>query len=246
MLRKNRLKCESISARLFLACHQKFNAFKCKQFCCAKPTLAHLLADSFPLYPRERRAAVHGLCFSVGSSAHSPVNSLRSNSTGNVAEAPPVADEARRCWRKTRSITPAPRAIGDYVLRGLCGGLQSKPFPRSSQLGCTTAARLLETYSSRFIKSLALPFLLFFFHNFRFAVPYTQKSYPRDFPRVGLLFYAYKPAGGILKMGRSLGDLLHGDLFFSELTLILILIVVLGLAVEGAVGGKGYYRAAAL
>ena len=162
MLRKNRLKCESISARLFLACHQKSNAFKCKQFCCAKPTLAHLLAGGFPLYPRERRAAVHGLCFSVGSSAHSPVNSLRSNSTGNVAEAPPVADKARRCWRKTRSIAPAPRAIGDYVLRGLCGGLQSKPFPRSSQLGCTTAARLLEACSSRFIKSLALPFLLFF------------------------------------------------------------------------------------
>ena len=82
--------------------------------------------------------------------------------------------------------------------------------------------------------------------NLRFAVPYTQKSYPRDFPRVGLLFYAYKPAGVILKVGRSLGDLLHGDLFFSELTLILILIVVLGFAVEGAVGGKGYYRAAAL
>ena len=81
MLRKNRLKCESISARLFLACHQKFNAFKCKQFCCAKPTLAHLLADGFPLYPRERLAAVHSLYCSVGSSAHSPVNSLRSNST---------------------------------------------------------------------------------------------------------------------------------------------------------------------
>ena len=118
--------------------------------------------QGFAPRPRERRAAVHSLCCSVGSSAHSPVNSLRSNSTGNVAEAPPVADEARRCWRKTRSITPAPRAIGDYVLRGLCGGLQSKPFPRSSQLGCTTAARLLEACSSRFIKSLALPFLLFF------------------------------------------------------------------------------------
>ena len=36
-----------------------------------------------------------------------------------------MADEARRCWRKTRSIAPAPRAIGDYVLRGL-NGLQSK------------------------------------------------------------------------------------------------------------------------
>ena len=36
-----------------------------------------------PLYPRERRTAVHSLLFSVGSSAHSPVNSLRSNSTGS-------------------------------------------------------------------------------------------------------------------------------------------------------------------
>ena len=81
----------------------------------------------------------------------------------------------------------------------------------------------------------------------RSAVPYTQKSYPRDFPRVGSLFYyAYKLTGVILKVGRRLGDLLHGDLFFSELSLILILIVVLGFAVEGAVGGKGYYRAAAL
>ena len=45
---------------------------------------------------------------------------------GNITEAPPVADEARRCWRKTRSIAPAPRVIGDYVLRGL-NGLRSKP-----------------------------------------------------------------------------------------------------------------------
>mgnify|MGYP003162002554 CR=1 FL=1 len=43
----------------------------------------------------------------------------------NITEAPPVADEARRCWRKTRSIAPASRAIGDYVLRGL-NGLRSK------------------------------------------------------------------------------------------------------------------------
>ena len=113
--------------------------------------------QGFAPRPRERRAAVHSLCYSVGSSAHSPVNSLRSNSTGNVAEAPPVADEARRCWRKTRSIAPAPRAIGDYVLRGLCGGLLCKPSPRSSQIACSTAARLLEAYSSKFIKSLTLP-----------------------------------------------------------------------------------------
>ena len=33
--------------------------------------------------PRERRAAVLSLRLSVGSSAHSPVNSLRSNNTGS-------------------------------------------------------------------------------------------------------------------------------------------------------------------
>ena len=116
MLRKKRLKCGRIPVRLFLACHQKSNTFKCKQFCCAKPMCAYLSVGSAPR-PRQRHAAVHSSRLSVGSSAHSPVNSLRSNNTGNVAEAPPVADEARRCWRKTRSIAPAPRAIGDYVLR---------------------------------------------------------------------------------------------------------------------------------
>ena len=73
-----------------------------------------------PLYPRERRTAVHSLLFSVGSSAHSPVNSLRSNSTGSC-------------------------------------GLLCKPSPRSSQIACSTAARLLEACSSKFIKSLTLP-----------------------------------------------------------------------------------------
>ena len=118
------MKCESISARLFLACHQKSNAFKCKQFCCAKPTLAHLLAGGFAPRPRERRAAVHSLCYSVGSSAHSPVNSLRSNSTGSC-------------------------------------GLLRKPSPRSSQIACYTAARLLKACSSGAIKSLTLLFCVF-------------------------------------------------------------------------------------
>ena len=49
---------------------------------------------------------------------------------GNITEAPPVADEARRCWRKTRSIAPASRAICDYVLRGL-NGLRSKTHERA-------------------------------------------------------------------------------------------------------------------
>ena len=129
MLRKNRLKCESISARLFLACHQKFNAFKCKQFCCAKPTLAHLLAGGFPLYPRERRAAVHSLCYSVGSSAHSPANALE---LGRV---------------RARAACCASRSLAISV------GLFN------------TAARLLETCSTGFIKSLALPFRSAVFDN---------------------------------------------------------------------------------
>ena len=60
MLRKKRLKCGRIPARLFLACHQKSNTFKCKQFCCAKPMCACLSAGC-PSVPPQRRAAVHSL-----------------------------------------------------------------------------------------------------------------------------------------------------------------------------------------
>ena len=74
---------------------------------------------------RQRRAAVHSSRFSVSCSAHSHANAPELELVCNITEAPPVADEARRCWRKTRSIAPAPRAIGDYVLRGL-NGLRSK------------------------------------------------------------------------------------------------------------------------
>jgi len=47
-------------------------------------------------------------------------------------------------------------------------------------------------------------------------------------------------------MSRSLGDILHRDLLFFVLALILLLIVVLRLAVESAVGRDSDYRAAAL
>ena len=67
---------------------------------------------------------------------------------GNITEAPPVANEARRCWRKIRSIAPAPRAIGDYVLRGL-DVLRSKMhepvlFERS-EFACECAEQLTES-----------------------------------------------------------------------------------------------------
>ena len=82
MPRKKRLKCGRIPVRLFLACHQKSNTFKCKQFCCAKPMCAYLSVGYAPR-PPQRRAVVHSSRLSISCSAHSPVNSLRSNNTGS-------------------------------------------------------------------------------------------------------------------------------------------------------------------
>ena len=73
MLRKKRLKCGRIPVRLFLACHQKSNTFKCKQFCCAKPMCACLFMGCAPR-PRERRAAVLSSRLSISCSAHSRAN----------------------------------------------------------------------------------------------------------------------------------------------------------------------------
>ena len=98
---------------------------------------------------------------------------------GNITEAPPVADEARRCWRKTRSIAPAPRAIGDYVLRGL-NGLRSKThepvlFERSEFTGeCAelpTESRKLCTAARRSRGYRGIPpVLLFFCRRFLFQI----------------------------------------------------------------------------
>ena len=158
MLRKKRLKCESISARLFLACHQKSNAFKCKQFCCAKPTLAHLLAGGFAPRPRERRAAVHSLCYSVGSSAHSPANSLELERVRARA----ACCASRSALSKHSRLSPLERALCSLFFANIASlypppaALRRRcPHP---QIACSTAARLLETCSSVFIKSLALPF----------------------------------------------------------------------------------------
>ena len=70
---KKRLKCGLIPARLFLACHQKSNTFKCKQFCCVKPMCAYLSVGYAPR-PRERRAAVLSSRLSISCSAHSRAN----------------------------------------------------------------------------------------------------------------------------------------------------------------------------
>ena len=158
MLRKNRLKCESISARLFLACHQKFNAFKCKQFCYAKPTLAYLLAGGFAPRPRERRAAVHSLYCSVGSSAHSPANALELERVRARA----ACKASRSVLSKHSRLSPLERALCSLFFANIASlypppAALRRRCPRS-QIASTTAARLLETCSSGFIKSLALPF----------------------------------------------------------------------------------------
>ncbi len=126
MLRKKRLKCGRIPARLFLACHQKSNTFKCKQFCCAKPMCACLPVGYAPV-PPQRRATVLSSRLSIGSSAHSHANAPELELVCNITEAPPVADEARRCWRlcfESRSCV-----------------LLRKPFPRLAQLASQTLRR---------------------------------------------------------------------------------------------------------
>ena len=113
MLRKKRLKCGRIPARLFLACHQKSNTFKCKQFCCAKPMCACLFMGCAPR-PRERRTAVLSSRLSISRSAHSHANSLRSNNTGSCVllrkpfpRSPQLAiTTAARLFRARLSIEP--------------------------------------------------------------------------------------------------------------------------------------------
>ena len=98
--------------------------------------------------------------------SHTAVFDCFLRGAGNITEAPPVADEARRCWRKTRSIAPAPRAIGDYVLRGL-NGLRSKTheavsFERSEFTGeCAelpTKSRRLSTAARHRCVEVAAPY----------------------------------------------------------------------------------------
>ena len=126
----------------------------------------------------QRRAAVHSLRLSISCSAHSHANAPELELVCNITEAPPVADEARRCWRKTRSIAPAPRAIGDYVLRGL-NGLRSKThepvlFERSEFTGeCAEQlieSRKLSTAARRCGCRAGTARLLFFCRRFLFQI----------------------------------------------------------------------------
>ena len=164
MLRKKRLKCGRIPVRLFLACHQKSNTFKCKQFCCAKPMCARLFMGCAPR-PRERRAAVHSLYCSVGSSAHSPANALELDRVRARA----ACKASRPALSKHSRLSPLERALCSLFFANIASlypppAALRRRCPRS-QIACSTAARLLETCSTGFIKSLALPFRSAVFDN---------------------------------------------------------------------------------
>ena len=98
MLRKKRLKCGRIPVRLFLACHQKSNTFKCEQFCCAKPMCACLFMGCTPR-PRERHAAVLSSRLSISCSAHSRAN------------APELERVRARATYKVRAVQPSQNIV---------------------------------------------------------------------------------------------------------------------------------------
>ena len=108
MLRKKRLKCGRIPARLFLACHQKSNIFKCKQFCCAKPMCACLFMGCAP---RPHNATPQYKKFAA-SSAHSPVNPLPLKQYGLVR----LASQAVPSPLK-RAFKHCGAAIGSLIIK---------------------------------------------------------------------------------------------------------------------------------
>ena len=107
MLRKKRLKCGRIPAHLFLACHQKSNIFKCKQFCCAKPMCACLFMGCAP----RPHNATRSIKFAA-SSAHSPVNSLPLKQYGLVR----LASQAVPSPLK-RAFKHCGAAIGSLIIK---------------------------------------------------------------------------------------------------------------------------------
>ena len=113
--------------------------------------------QGFAPRPRERRAAVHSLCYSVGGSAHSPVNALE---LGRV-RARAAYKVRRSALSKHSRLSPLERALCSLFFANIASlypppAALRRRCPRS-QMACYTAARLLEVCSSKFIKSLTLP-----------------------------------------------------------------------------------------
>ena len=112
--------------------------------------------QGFAPRPRERRAAVHSLCCSVGSSAHSPANALELERVRARA----ACKASRSALSKHSRLSPLERALCSLFFANIAS-LHPPPAalrrrcPRP-QIARFTAARLLEACSSGFIKSFAL------------------------------------------------------------------------------------------
>ena len=111
---------------------------------------------SFTPRPRERRAAVHSLCCSVGSSAHSPANALELERVRARA----ACKASRSALSKHSRLSPLERALCSLFFANIASlypppAALRRRCPRP-QIARFTAARLLEACSSGFIKSFAL------------------------------------------------------------------------------------------
>ena len=112
MPRKKRLKCGRIPARLFLACHQKSNTFKCKQFCCAKPMCAYLSVGTVLLFfCRRFLFQIKRKCRNAGSVYHLII--VRSEGRNqlstiqlyyNFVSATPISDSRKGCPYEVRGL----------------------------------------------------------------------------------------------------------------------------------------------
>ena len=135
-----------------------FTAFRHFLFYLKKKTPAkEKQTQGFAPRPRERRAAVHSLLFSVSSSAHSPANAL-----GLERVRARAAYKVRRsALSKHSRLSPLERALCSLFFANITSlypppAALRRRCPRP-QLACSTAARLLETCSWGFIKSLPFP-----------------------------------------------------------------------------------------
>ena len=112
--------------------------------------------QGFAPRPRERRAAVHSLCCSVGSSAHSPANALELERVRARA----ACKASRSALSKHSRLSPLERALCSLFFANIASlypppAALRRRCPRP-QIARFTAARLLEACSSGFIKSFAL------------------------------------------------------------------------------------------
>ena len=142
-------------------------------FCLRKETPAKKRQTrGFTPRPRQRRAAVHSSWLSVGSSAHSLANAPELERMRASAS----CFASRSALSKHSRLSPLERALCSLFFANIASlypplAVLRRRCPRS-QIACSTAARLLETCSTGFIKSLALLFeILQRFTNYNVTQP---------------------------------------------------------------------------